>query len=127
MWNSCLWLLEISKNGLRLSSHDADVLRSLFSLFQERMSEEYTHQLLRMVVGQICQPLGWNAMHSSACDVLADIMKNYILTMAKTTAAYGCHGMCVCVCVCVMCVCVCVCMCVCVCLHTCVVASKVVC
>ena len=56
------------------------------------MSEEYTHHLLRMVAGRICQPLGWQAIHSSACDVLVDIMKHYMLTVAKTTSGYSCHG-----------------------------------
>lgn len=56
------------------------------------MSEEYTHQLLRMVVGRICQQLGWQAMHSSACDVLVDIMKHYMFTVAKTTSAYSFLG-----------------------------------
>ena len=56
------------------------------------MSEEYTHQLLRMVVGRICQQLGWQAMHSSSCDVLVDIMKHYMFTVAKTTSAYSFLG-----------------------------------
>ena len=56
------------------------------------MSEEYTHQLLRMVVGRICQQLGWQAMHSSACDVLVDIMKHYMFTISKTTSAYSFLG-----------------------------------
>ena len=56
------------------------------------MGEEYTHQLLRMVVGRICQQLGWQAMHSSSCDVLVDIMKHYMFTVAKTTSAYSFLG-----------------------------------
>ena len=61
-------------------------------LISSVMSEEYTHQLLRMVVGRICQQLGWQAMHSSACDVLVDIMKHYMFTISKTTSAYSFLG-----------------------------------
>ena len=56
------------------------------------MGDEFTHQILRMVVGRICQPLGWHAMNSNAGDALADIMKHYMTTLAKTTAAYSSHG-----------------------------------
>ena len=56
------------------------------------MADDFTHQILRMVVARICQPLGWHAMNSNAGDVLADIMRQYILTIGRTTTAYTCHG-----------------------------------
>ena len=56
------------------------------------MSEEFSHQLLRVVVAKLCQPLGWHGMHVSAGDVLTDVMKHYILTLAKTTSAYSALG-----------------------------------
>ncbi len=56
------------------------------------MSEEFTQGLLRHVVGKICQPLGWHAMNSNAADVLADVTRQYILTIGRTTSAYSCHG-----------------------------------
>lgn len=57
-----------------------------------KMCEDFSHQLLRLVVGRICQPLGWHAMNSNAADVLADVTRQYILTLGRTTAAYSCHG-----------------------------------
>ncbi len=56
------------------------------------MSEEFTQRVLHQVVGKICLPLGWHAMNSNAADVLADIIKQFILTLGRTTAAYSCHG-----------------------------------
>ena len=56
------------------------------------MSDEFTHHVLRMVVARICQPLGVHGMQNSVCDALADILKNYLLTLGKTTAAYSWHG-----------------------------------
>lgn len=56
------------------------------------MSDEFNHHLLRMIVARICQPLGVHGMHMSVCDALADVLKNYLLTLGKTTAAYSWHG-----------------------------------
>jgi len=56
------------------------------------MGEEFTQLVLKMVVGKICQPLGWHAMTSSAGDVLADVMKQYLLSLSKTASAYSAHG-----------------------------------
>ncbi len=61
---------------------------------QVTMSEEVTSQLLRIAVAHTLRPLGWHSVGTSACDVLADVMGRYMLTVAKTTAAYSCHGMC---------------------------------
>ena len=56
------------------------------------MDEQYTHAVLRAVVGQLCQPLGFNALQSSACDVLVYLLKSYLHIVAKTTAGYNIHG-----------------------------------
>ncbi len=31
-------------------------------------------------------------MNSNAADVLADVTRQYILTIGRTTSAYSCHG-----------------------------------
>lgn len=56
------------------------------------MDEQYTHAVLRAVVVQLCQPLGLNALQSSACDVLVYLLKSYLHIVAKTTAGYNIHG-----------------------------------
>ena len=56
------------------------------------MTDKATHQLLKMAVAQTLKPLGWHSMNASACDVLTDILGSYMLTVAKTTAAYSSHG-----------------------------------
>ena len=37
------------------------------------------------VVAQLCHSLGWHSMHSSACDVLVEILSRYMLTVARTS------------------------------------------
>ena len=56
------------------------------------MTEEATHQLARQAVAKLCQPLGWQGMGNGACDVLADLMKRYVLMLGRHTAAYASHG-----------------------------------
>ena len=56
------------------------------------MTEEFTHHILRMVVGRVCQPLGVHGMHQSVCDCMADVLKHYLLTLGRTTASYSSHG-----------------------------------
>lgn len=58
------------------------------------MSDEFSRQVLRMVVGKVCQPLGVHGMQTSVCEVLTDVLKNYLLTLGRTTAAYCTHGEC---------------------------------
>ena len=56
------------------------------------MAEEASHQLARKVVAKVCQPLGWQGMQNGACDVLADLLKRYVITLGRTTAAYVSNG-----------------------------------
>ena len=52
------------------------------------MADEVSHQLGRHVIAKLCHSLGWQGIQNEACDVLTDLMKRYILTLGKTTAAY---------------------------------------
>ncbi len=56
------------------------------------MSDDFARKVLRVVVGKACQPLGVHGIQSGACETMADVLKNYILTLAKTTTAYSVHG-----------------------------------
>ena len=56
------------------------------------MAEDASHQLARQVVARLCQPLGWQGIQNGACDVLADLMKRYIVTLGKNAAAYVANG-----------------------------------
>ena len=55
-------------------------------------TEEFTHHILRTVIGRVCQPLGVHGMNQSVCDCMADVLKQYILTLGRTTASYSAHG-----------------------------------
>jgi len=45
-----------------------------------------------MAVGKICQPLGVHGMQNTVCETLTDVLKNYLLTLGRTTASYSLHG-----------------------------------
>ncbi len=56
------------------------------------MSDEFSRRVLRMVVGKVCQPLGVHGMQTSVCETMTDVLKTYILTLARTTNSYCIHG-----------------------------------
>lgn len=56
------------------------------------MSEDFSRKVLRVVVGKLCLPLGIHGMQTSVCETLTDVLKNYILTLGRTTASYSLHG-----------------------------------
>lgn len=56
------------------------------------MAEDASHQVARQVIAKLCQPLGWQGIQNGACDVLADLMRRYILALGKTTAGYVANG-----------------------------------
>lgn len=66
-------------------------IRLLVSLFPA-MNEDYARQVLRAVLGRVCQPLGVHGMQSSVCETMADVLKRYLLALGRTTAAYCAHG-----------------------------------
>ena len=45
------------------------------------MSLQYSRSLLRVVIAQLCQQLGWNAIQSSPLELLTDILERYILQL----------------------------------------------
>ena len=71
---------------------DLHVLGSAHYLEKASMSDEFTHHILRTVVGRVCQPLGVHGMQQSVCDCMADVLKQYILTLGKTAGSYSAHG-----------------------------------
>lgn len=56
------------------------------------MSDEFARAVLKVVVGKVCQPLGVHGMQLSVCETMTDVLKTYLLTLGKTTAAYCVHG-----------------------------------
>ncbi len=56
------------------------------------MNDDFARKVLKIVVGKVCQPLGVHGMQTSVCEVMTDVLKTYLLTLAKTTASYSVHG-----------------------------------
>ncbi|XP_062538901.1 transcription initiation factor TFIID subunit 3-like [Armigeres subalbatus] len=52
------------------------------------MSERYTHQLLKVVVAQICQTIGWHSIQSTPMELMIDILDQYLRDVTRTTHRY---------------------------------------
>jgi transcription initiation factor TFIID subunit 3 len=53
------------------------------------MSEEYCRHVLRVAVAQICQQLGWHAVHTSPLEMLTDILERYVTELGKSAHRYS--------------------------------------
>ncbi|KOC58924.1 Transcription initiation factor TFIID subunit 3 [Habropoda laboriosa] len=53
------------------------------------MSTEYSRSVLRMVVAQICQTIGWHSINSTPLEFMVDLMQEYILQISKLTHQYA--------------------------------------
>ncbi|XP_019558649.3 transcription initiation factor TFIID subunit 3 [Aedes albopictus] len=53
------------------------------------MSERYTHQLLKVVVAQICQTIGWHSIQSTPMELMIDILDQYLRDITKVTHRYA--------------------------------------
>ncbi|XP_076386657.1 TBP-associated factor 3 isoform X12 [Megachile rotundata] len=53
------------------------------------MSTEYSRSVLRMVVAQICQTIGWHSINSTPLEFMVDLMQEYLLRISKLTHQYA--------------------------------------
>ena len=53
------------------------------------MTSEYSRNVLRVVVAQICQTIGWHSINSSPLEFLVDLMHEYLLRVSKLTHQYS--------------------------------------
>uniref|UniRef100_A0A1B6D8S1 PHD-type domain-containing protein n=2 Tax=Clastoptera arizonana TaxID=38151 RepID=A0A1B6D8S1_9HEMI len=53
------------------------------------MSDPYGRNVLKVVVAQICQTIGWNAIQSTPLELLTDILQKYIYELGRTAHRYG--------------------------------------
>uniref|UniRef100_A0A1Q3G264 Putative transcription initiation factor tfiid subunit 3 n=1 Tax=Culex tarsalis TaxID=7177 RepID=A0A1Q3G264_CULTA len=53
------------------------------------MSERYTHQLLKVVVAQVCQTIGWHSIQSTPLELLIDILDQYLRDITSLTHRYS--------------------------------------
>lgn len=62
----------------------------IFFLFPAvKMSADYSRSVLRMVVAQICQTIGWHSINSTPLEFMVDLMEEYILRISKFTHQYA--------------------------------------
>lgn len=53
------------------------------------MPEEYNRAVLKMVIAQICQMIGWHSINSTPLEFLVDLMQEYLLRISKLTKQYA--------------------------------------
>ncbi|XP_012543687.1 transcription initiation factor TFIID subunit 3 isoform X2 [Monomorium pharaonis] len=53
------------------------------------MSAEYSRNILKIVVAQICQTIGWHSINSTPLEFLVDLMQEYLLRVSKLTHQYS--------------------------------------
>jgi len=53
------------------------------------MSGEYSRGILKIVVAQICQTIGWHSTNSTPLEFMVDLMQEYILRISKLTHEYA--------------------------------------
>ncbi|XP_018057154.1 PREDICTED: transcription initiation factor TFIID subunit 3 isoform X1 [Atta colombica] len=53
------------------------------------MSAEYSRNVLKIVVAQICQTIGWHSINSTPLEFLVDLLQEYLLRISKLTHQYA--------------------------------------
>lgn len=53
------------------------------------MSQNYSRNLMRISVAQICQNLGWNSAQSSSLEVLTDVLERYLTQLGGICHRYS--------------------------------------
>ncbi|XP_020280557.1 transcription initiation factor TFIID subunit 3 [Pseudomyrmex gracilis] len=53
------------------------------------MSAEYSRGILKLVVAQICQTIGWHSINSTPLEFMVDLMQEYLLRVSRLTHAYA--------------------------------------
>lgn len=53
------------------------------------MTTQYSRNILKVVVAQICQTIGWHSIHSTPLEFMVDLMQEYIFQIAKSSHQYA--------------------------------------
>ncbi|XP_055546353.1 transcription initiation factor TFIID subunit 3 [Wyeomyia smithii] len=53
------------------------------------MAERYTHQLLKVVVAQVCQTIGWHSIQTTPLELMMDILDQYMRDITRLTHRYA--------------------------------------
>lgn len=66
------------------------VLRIVFCFYLAyKMVDPYSRNVLKIVVAQICQTIGWHAIQSTPLELLTDVFQKYIHELGRTAHRYG--------------------------------------
>ncbi|XP_023246704.1 transcription initiation factor TFIID subunit 3 [Copidosoma floridanum] len=53
------------------------------------MTTQYSRNVLKVVVAQICQTIGWHSIHTTPLEFMVDLMQEYIFHLAKLSQQYS--------------------------------------
>lgn len=62
-----------------------DVGSPTTSLKMSSQVEDYTKNVLKVVVAQVCQIIGWNSINQSSLEVLVDTLDRFMKELTKQT------------------------------------------
>jgi transcription initiation factor TFIID subunit 3 len=54
--------------------------------------ENYTLQILKVVVAQVCQTVGWQSVTGTSLEIMVDVLDRYVREICKKTHDYAEHG-----------------------------------
>ncbi|RWS04573.1 hypothetical protein B4U79_15937, partial [Dinothrombium tinctorium] len=49
----------------------------------------YSNEVLRLVIAQICQNIGWNGIGNQSLEILIEVCRRYIEELGKVTTAFA--------------------------------------
>lgn len=64
-------------------------IKIYFNNYRKKMSAEYSRNILKIVVAQICQMIGWHSINSTPLEFIVDLMQEYILRVSRLTHQYA--------------------------------------
>lgn len=64
-------------------------MNNAFTGVTGKMTTEYSRNVLKIVVAQICQTIGWHSINSIPLEFMVDLMQEYILKVSEITQQYA--------------------------------------
>ena len=53
------------------------------------MATDFSRNVLRVAVAQMCQNLGWNSVQSTAMEILTDVLERYMCEIGRFSCRYA--------------------------------------
>ena len=64
---------------------------SVFDFQVSKMADAFAKKVMRDAVGALCKDIGWDGTATTAVDILSDVLRRYLLQLAKASHNYAEH------------------------------------